>query len=195
MPYGYLKLSVRLTRGLNASSDGLSAKQLLFAVGGTAYVVATDSSGVAQMTPMPPLNPGQHSLRITFRGDALNLASGVNTTVQVTNSKGRLGSVGFLRLGRTLSSRVTVRSNGTKVVGTMTLRRNAKLVPVRLTTFGLRADGRAAWLSGRSGSDRYVLNVERLRAKPLFRIRIWQNGTPLGGGATVPARKLRIVAG
>ena len=45
MPYGYLNLAVRLTRGLHTTEQGLPAKQLLFMVGKTAYLVATDRSG------------------------------------------------------------------------------------------------------------------------------------------------------
>jgi hypothetical protein len=193
MPYGYLKLAVRLTRGVNASTDGLSAKQLLFVVGGTAYVVPTDGSGVARMTPMPPMNPGRHKIRITFRGDTLNLASGLRLTVQVANSRGSMRSVGAVRLGSVLSGRLTARSNGSKVSGTLSFRQGGKVRAVRLTALGIRSDARAGWIRGASGPDRYVLNVERLRAKPLLRVRMWRNGTPVGGAATIPASKLRIL--
>jgi hypothetical protein len=192
MPYGYLKLAVRLTRGVNATNDGLSAKQLLFVVGGTAYVVPTDDSGFARMTPMPPMNPGQHQIRITFRGDAVNLASGLRVTVRVANSKGSLRSVGAMRLGSLLSGRLTARSDGGKVSGTISFRQRGTLRTVRLTAFGLRSDGRAAWVRGASGPDRYVLNVEKLRGKPLYRVRLWKNGTQVGAPVVVPTSKLRI---
>jgi hypothetical protein len=194
-PYGFVSLAVRLTRGLRASPDGLAAKQLLFDVAGTAYVVATDKRGFARLTPMPPLNPGRHRIRISFRGDERNQASGVRLDVRVANSKGRLQTDGAVRLGSAASGRVTLRSNGTKVSGGMTLRRGGKKASVRLLSFGLRSDARAAWLRGRSGPDRYVLNVERLSGKPLVRVRLWQNGTPVGGPAVVGAARIRLVRG
>jgi hypothetical protein len=74
----------------------------------------------------------------------------------------------------------------------MTLRQSGKKRTVRLVSFGLRSDGRAAWTRGRSGPDRYVLNVERLRGKPLVRVRLWRNGSPVGGPAVVGAARIRI---
>jgi hypothetical protein len=195
MAYGYLNPAARLTRGLQVSDRGLPAKQLFFDVAKTAYLVATDSSGVARLTPMPPVNPGRHEIRITFRGDELNLSSGVRLTVRVENSKGRLASVGAVRLGSVLSGRLALRSNGAKVSGTMTVRQNGRRRAVRLLSFGLRGDARAAWVRGRSGPDRFVLNLERLHGKPLFRVRVWRNGTPVGAPATVAASKLRLAPG
>jgi hypothetical protein len=191
-PYGYVSLAVRLTRGLRASTDGLAAKQLLFNVAGTAYVVATDKSGFARLTPMPPMNPGRHKVRISFRGDERNQASGVRLDVRVANSKGGLRTDGAVRLGSVATGRVTLRSSGAKVSGAMRLRRGGKARSVRLLSFGLRSDARAAWLRGRSGADSYVLNVERLRGKPLVRVRLWQNGSPVGGPAIVRAARIRI---
>jgi hypothetical protein len=191
-PYGFVRVAVRLTRGLRASSEGLAAKQLLFNVAGTAYVVATDRRGFARLTPMPPLNPGRHRIRISFRGDERNQASGFRFEVRVANSKGRLRTDGGVRLGSTVSGRLALRSNGTKVSGAMTLRQSGKKRTVRLVSFGLRSDGRAAWTRGRSGPDRYVLNVERLRGKPLVRVRLWRNGSPVGGPAVVGAARIRI---
>jgi hypothetical protein len=193
--YGFVSLDVRLTRGLQASQDGLAAKQLLFNVAGTAYVVATDRQGVARLTPMPPMNPGRHKVRISFRGDERNLASGVRFDARVANSKGGLRSAGRVPLSSTVSGSVTLRSNGTKIIGAMRLRQRGKERSVRLLSFGLRSDARAAWVRGRSGPDRYVLNVERLRRKPLVRVRLWQNGMPVGASAVVGAARIRLTRG
>jgi hypothetical protein len=194
MPYGYLRPAARLTRGLQASDHGLKEKRLLFVVAKNEYVVATDRSGVARFSPMPPLNPGRHKITVRFRGDEVNQASGVRLTVRVTNSKGRVTSAGTVRLGGALSGRLAVRSNGAKVSGTIRLRHGGNVRAVRLISFGLRKDVRAAWLRGRSGSDRYVVNVERLRARPLYRVRTWRNGAQVGGAATVPVSKLRLAS-
>ena len=97
-PYGFLRLGAQLTRGLQKSEQGLRAKQLLFTVGPTAYVLTTNATGVAGMTPMPPLNPGRHKLQVNFRGDMLNLGSALRRDVRVTNSKGRVKSNGVIRL-------------------------------------------------------------------------------------------------
>ncbi|MGZ8740936.1 MAG: hypothetical protein ACXWZ8_10120, partial [Gaiellaceae bacterium] len=194
LPYGFLRLGAQLTRGLQKTNRGLAAKQLLFIVAKTAYVTATDTSGVAHLTPMPPLNPGRHKVQISFGGDALNLGSGMRLEVRVTNSKGRVESDGAIRLGSALSGSLKVRSDGTRVRGGMTFRDRGKLRSVRLLSLGLRDDARAAWLRGLSGPDRYVVSVERLRGKRLVRVRVWRNGTPVGAPATVPARKLRIAA-
>ena len=195
MPYGFLRLGAQLTRGLQASNRGLPAKQLLFLVAKTAYVIATDSTGVAHLNLMPPLNPGRHKIRISYGGDALNLGSGMRVEVRVTNSKGRVESDGPIRLGSRHSGRLKAVSNGTKVSGSMTFRDRGKLRSVRLLSLGLRSDARSVWLRGLSGPDRYVANLERLSGKPLVRTRVWRNGVPFGGPATVAARKLRIAAG
>lgn len=194
MPYGFLGLRAQLTRGLQKTSRGLVAKQLLFVVAKTGYVTTTDKSGIARLTPMPPMNPGRQKVKISFNGDALNLGSGLRLQVRVTNSKGRVESTGAIRLGSVLSGRLKVQSNGTKVRGTMTFRDRGKLRSARLISFGLREDGRAAWLRGLAGPDRYVLNLERLRGNRIVRVRVWRNGSPVGAPATVPARKLLIAA-
>ena len=191
-PYGFLRLGAQLTRGLQASNRGLAAKQVLFVVASTASVTATDKSGLARWTPMPPINPGRHRVRISFAGDTLNLGSGMRVDVRVTNSKGRVESLGPVRFGSTLTGRLTARSNGVKVSGNLVFRKGGKLRSVRLLSLGLRDDGKAAWLRGISGSDRYVINIERLRGKPLFQTRIWRNGSPLGGPAIVRAGKLKL---
>lgn len=191
-PYGFLRLGAQLTRGLQKTTRGLAAKQLLFVVAKTGYVTTTNKSGIAWLTPMPPMNPGRHTVRVSFGGDSLNLGSGMRLRVQVANSKGRIESDGPIRLGSTLSGRLKVRSNGVKVRGTMTFRDQGKLRSVRLLSLGLRDDARAAWLRGLSGPDRYVVNVERLHGRRLVRVRVWRNGTPVGAPATVPARKLQI---
>ena len=193
-PYGFLRLGAQLTRGVQKSSHGLPAKQLLFTVGPTAYVLTTNATGVAGLTPLPPLNPGRHKVRINFRGDMLNLGSGLRRDVRVTNSKGRVESDGVIRLGSALSGRLDARSNGVKVRGTMSFRHRGKLRSARVISFGLREDRRAAWLRGLSGPDRYVVNVERLRGKQLVRVRVWRNGSPVGAAATVAAAKLRLSA-
>jgi hypothetical protein len=193
-PYGFVRLSAQLTRGLHKSDRGLAAKQVLFTVATTAHVLTTDSAGVARITPMPPLNPGRHKVKISFGGDQLNLGSGIRLDVRVTNSKGRVESVGRIRLGSVFSGRLKASSDGNSVRGTMTFRARGKLRSVRLLSLGLREDARAAWLRGRSGPDRYVINLERLRGKRLFRVRLWQNGSPVGTPVTVPASKLRLAA-
>ena len=192
--YGFLRLGAQLTRGLQKTNHGLAAKQVLFVVATTAYVSTTDRAGVARLTPIPPMNPGRHSIRVSFGGDQLNLGSGLRLQVRVTNSKGRIESAGVIRLGTALSGRLKATSNGVKVRGSMTFRERGKLRSVRLLSFGLRDDRRAAWLRGLSGPDRYVVNVERLRGKQLVRVRVWRNGTPVGAPATMPAAKVRMAA-
>jgi hypothetical protein len=191
MPYGFLSLGAQLTRGLRKTDRGLDGKQLLFVVAKTGYVTTTNKSGFARLTPMPPMNPGRQKVQISFSGDELNQGSGLRLRVQVTNSKARVQSQGVIRLGSALSGRLEAQSNGTRVRGTMTFRDRGKLRSVRLISLGV--DGaRAAWLRGRSGPDRYVINLERLRGKRLVRVRVWRNGAPVGAPATVPTRKLRI---
>jgi hypothetical protein len=194
-PYGFLRLGAQLTRGLQQSEHGLGAKQLLLTVGPNAYVLTTDATGGAGLTPMPPLNPGRHKVQIDFRGDMLNLGSGLRRDVLVTNSRGRVQSDGVIRLGSALSGRLDARSNGVKVSGTMTFRHRGKVRSARFVSLGLREDRRAAWLRGLSGPDRYVVNIERLRGKRLVRVRVWRNGSPLGTSVTVPAAKLRMSSG
>lgn len=192
VPYGFLTLGAQLTRGLERTTAGLAAKQLLFVVGRTAYVTATTGAGVARLTPLPPINPGRYRVRISFAGDTLNLGSGIRVDVRVQNSRGRVESRAPLRLGEQRSARLAVRSTGKKVRGTLTLVDRGRLRTVRVLSLGLREDGRAAWLRGIGGSDRYVLNLERLRGKRLVRVRLWKNGVPVGGPATVPAKALLL---
>lgn len=194
-PYGFLRLGAQLTRGLQKTNRGLARKQMLFVVASTASVTATNRAGVATWTPMPPMNPGRHRVRISFAGDQLNLGSGIRVDVRVTNSKGRVESVGPIRLGSTLAGRLTARSNGVNVRGTMTFLQRGKLRTVRLVSLGLREDARAAWLRGSAGSDRYVIKLERMRGKKLVQTRVWRNGTPLGGPALVRGAKLQLVRG
>ncbi len=190
--YGFLHPRAQLTRGLARSSDVLASKQLVFLVTGSAYLTMTDRSGTAGVMPMPPVKPGRYSLGIRFGGDALNLASGAHVGVRVVNSKGRVESIGPLRLGRELTGELSTRSNGRKVRGTMKLVDHGVSRDVRLTALGLRADGRAAWLNGTDGRLRYIVHAERVPGQPLVRVRVWRDGVLLARAATVGAGRLRI---
>ncbi len=192
VPYGSLRLDAQLTRGVSTSSRGLAAKQLLFLVGRSAYLTTTNSSGRASVTPIPPVNPGRHRVTIRFAGDELNLGSGLRVGVRVVNSKARIESDGFLALGSRIAGRLSVRSNGRSVQGTLRLRERGTARTVRMRALGLRADGRVAWLSGTAGPNRYILQIARLRGKPLVRVRLWRNTSPLGPGSTIPAGQLQI---
>jgi hypothetical protein len=108
------------------------------------------------------------------------------------NSKARIESEGFLELGARIAGRLSVRSTGRKVQGTLRLRERGTIRTVRVRALGLRDKGRAAWLSGTAGTKRYILQIERLRSKPLVRVRLWRNGSPLGRGSTIPASRLQI---
>lgn len=190
--YGSLRLRAKLTRGLRKSNRGLSAKQLLFLVGRSAYLTTTDSSGSSSVMPIPPTNPGKYMVAIRFGGDELNVGSGLRVGVRVVNSNARIESDGFLRLGERIAGRLSVRSTGRKVQGTLRLRERGTARTVRLHALGLRDNGRVAWLSGTAGPNRYILQLERLRRKPLVRVRVWRNGSPLAVGSTIPADRLQI---
>lgn len=192
VPYGFLHPRAQLTRGLARSHDGLVAKQLLFLLGRSAYVTVTDRSGTAGVMPMPPVKPGRYGIGIRFSGDSLNLASGVRFGVRVVNSAGRIQSDGSLRLGRALRGRLSARSNGRTVRGTLALNDHGVSRVVRLTALGLREDGRAAWLNGTDGRVRYLVHMERLRGRPLVRVRVWRDGVLLARAATVQAARLQI---
>jgi hypothetical protein len=192
VPYGFLQPRAQLTRGLTARANGLAGKQLLFVVGGTGYVRLTDAAGAAAVTPMPPAKPGRYRLAVRFAGDPVNLASGLRVGVRVVNSKGRVRTVGPIRLARGLEARLSASSQGRKVQGTLTLRGRGPARLVRLTALGFRADARALWANGTDGTKRYLLHAERVPGRPLFRLRVWRDGVQLVRPALVPARQLRI---
>ena len=190
--YGSLRLRAQLTRGVSKSKRGLSAKQLLFLVGRAAYLTTTDASGSSSVMPIPPVNPGKYRVAVRFGGDELNLGSGLRVGVRVVNSKARIESVGSLRLGARITGRLSVRSNGSTVRGTLRLRERGTTRMVRLRALGLRDNGRVAWMGGSAGTNRYILQLERLRGRPSVRVRLWRNGSPAGRVSTVPASRLHI---
>ena len=192
VPYGFLQPRAQLTLGVTASKNGLAGKQLLFLLGGTAYVGVTDRAGTASVAPMPPPKPGRYRVGVRFSGDPVNLASGLQVGVRVVNSKGRVSSVGAIRVGPAARAEVSARSDGRKPRGTLVLTGRGPKKVVRLTALGLRSDARAVWLNGTDGKKRYLLNIERVAGKPAFRVRIWRDGVLLFRPARVPAKSLHL---
>jgi hypothetical protein len=193
VPYGMFRLRARLTRGVTTSNRGLAGRQVVFVIGGAAYLTMTNAQGFAAIRPMPPTRPGRHPIAIRFRGDELDLASGQSIAVRIVNSRARIETRGSLRLARTLDATLAARSKGGSVTGTLVLRERARTRTVKLTAVGLRADGRAAWLAGlERRRDRYVVHLEWLLPARRVRVRIWRNDVPLQPSVTVPAAQLHI---
>ena len=192
VPYGFLQPRAQLTLGVTASKNALAGKQLLFLLGGTAYVGVTDRAGTASVAPMPPPKPGRYRVGVRFSGDPVNLASGLQVGVRVVNSKGRVSSVGTVRVGPGAKAELSARSDGRKIRGTLVLTGRGPKKVVRLTALGLRSDARAVWLNGTDGKKRYLLNIERVAGKPAFRVRIWRDGALLFRPARVPAKSLHL---
>jgi hypothetical protein len=192
VPYGFLLPKAQLTLGVTASKNTLAGKQLLFLLGGSAYVGVTDTAGSASVAPMPPPKPGRYRVAVRFSGDPLNLASGLRVGVRVVNSKGRVSSKGAVRVGPATRATLVASGNGRTAKGTLVLTGRGQQRKVRLTALGLRGDARAAWLNGTDGKKRYLVNVERLAGKPLVRVRIWRDGVLLFRPALVPAKALRL---
>ena len=192
VPYGFLLPRAQLTLGVNASKNGLAGKQLLFLLGGTAYVGVTDRAGRAAVTPTPPPKPGRYRVSVRFSGDPLNLASGLRVGIRVVNSKGSVSMPAPVRVGPGVSARLGARSSGHSTKGTLVLTGRRPQRIVRLTALGLRSDARAAWLNGTDGTKRYLVNVQRIAGKSTFRIRIWRDGVLLFRPALVPASALRL---
>jgi hypothetical protein len=192
VPYGFLLPRAQLTLGVNASKNVLSGKQLMFLLGGAAYVGVTDAAGRAAVTPTPPPKPGRYRVSVRFSGDTLNLASGLRVGVRVVNSKGRVATTAPVRVGPGVKATVAASANGRKATGSLVLTGRGPARKVRLTALGLRSDGRAAWLNGTDGAKRYIVNVERLAGRPKLRVRIWRDGVLLFKPALVPAKAFRL---
>lgn len=191
-PYGFLHLRAGLTRGVQRSNARLAAKQVSFTVGGETFVTKTNRAGTASLAPLPPLRPGRHRVAARFTGDERHLGSGVRATLTAINSRGRLATRGWATLRPTLAARLSVRSNGRKVRGTLVLRQGGATRTVRLTAFGLRRDGRAAWLAGTRGGVRYVVHADDRRGGAADRLRVWRNDSLLNGVGLVGPRRLTI---
>lgn len=187
-PFGFLRLSARLTRGLTSQGTPLGGRQLLFVVGKTAYVVKTNRAGLAVAVPDPPLPRGMHRVAVKFQGDDLDLASGLRVNTHIVNSRGRVRSHGAVRLSSGSRARFSASSDGKLATGTIALRlggaTGVRTVAVR--ELGVAADGSQAWLRGNDQRRRrYLVHLQRGRG--VVRIEI------VGGAsivATVPASRL-----
>ena len=165
-------------------------KQILFLVGGTAYVGVTDRAGAASVAPMPPPKPGRY--RVGVASAAIRSTSPrASRSLPGRESKGRVSSVGAVRVGPGAKAEVSARSDGRKNRGILVLTgrgpRRSSASP--RSAFDRR---RADWLNGIDGKKRYLLDIERVTGKPAFRLRIWRDGVLLFRSARVPAKSLHL---
>ncbi len=193
VPFGFLGLRARLTRGVTDTSQGLAARQLLFVVGDDAFLTTTDGSGRAGVEPRPPVRIGMHRIAVRFQGDDIDLGSGLRVDAQVVNSHARVRTSGTVRLGTSLVGSISARSDGRSVSGRLVLRDHGVVHAVRIREFGLRTDRRAAWLAGFDPrGTRYLIELQRRSRTTSMHVRIWRNDKPIDAGAFVSAKRLSL---
>ncbi|HEY7399251.1 MAG TPA: hypothetical protein VH538_13170 [Gaiellaceae bacterium] len=157
--YGFLRLRVRLTRGVVASKTVLKGRRIIFSVGKKTYDRYTNRAGVAQVAPTPPLPVGTHRVAIRYRGNAKDLGSGLHLGITAVNSPGAVRSQGVLHLpgGKTL--RISARSNGHHARGALVVGKRSATV----AALGVRTDGSTAWLRAADArGGRYLVHLERM---------------------------------
>lgn len=185
--FGFLRLRVRLTRGIVASKSVLKGRRIIFTVGKTTYDRYTNRKGIAQVMPSPPLALGTHRIAVRYRGNARDLGSGLHVNVTAINSPGTVLSKGQLRLGDGKTLRISATSDGDRATGALLIRQPGAMHKAAIAALGVRSDDTTAWLHAVDGAGRrYLVHLQRM---PGGRVRVEiVGGTRLR--ATVASRRL-----
>ncbi len=176
-PFGYARLSARLTTG----AKPLAGRQVTFRLGGLVLLTSTGRSGLASVPLARPLPPGAHLVTVSFRGGRALAPAGLKLLVRVRNSRATISSTAARRGLAGARDGFRVSSNGRSVAGFLRVRVGTRVVQARrLNALGVSADGSSAWFAGTSqGGTRIVGRIERTASRGGDALRLWLGGKPL----------------